>query len=498
MPCGQPRTHARLDRLRIGLERVTSHYLSAPRAPAELLSGFEAIRAELDVPDAFSPAALQDAQRAGELRLDAVDATHLPFVTIDPPSSMDLDQALFTQPRRSGYRVHYAIADVPAFIAAGSALDVEVRERAMTLYSPDRKVPLHPESLSEGAASLLPGVDRPALVWQIDLDQQGTIDDATVYRATVRSRAKLSYATVQQGLDAGTAQESLHLLREVGLLLQAQEAARGGVSLPGAEQEIVAEGNTFHLVLREPLPVEGWNAQISLLTGRAAAQIMLEGGIGILRTMPDPAPADIGRVRAVARSLHIDWPRDVTYPQIIATMDPEVPAQAALLNAVPALLRGASYTPFDGEPPALRTHSAVAAPYAHVTAPLRRLVDRWGLQICLSLCEGRDQAAWVRDGLADLPDQMATGSHRARALERANVDLVEAFVLQDQVGQEFVAAVLETRGNTSLVQLTDPPVISRVQGVLPLGERTTVKLRAVDVAARSVTFVPADQVAKKV
>ena len=129
---------------------------------------------------------------------------------------------------------------------------------------------------------------------------------------------------------------------------------------------------------------------------------------------------------------------------------------------------------------------------------MRRLVDRWGLQICLTLCEGRDQAAWVRDGLADLPDQMATGSHRARALERANVDLVEAFVLQDQVGQEFVAAVLETRGNTSLVQLTDPPVISRVQGVLPLGERTTVKLRAVDVAARSVTFVPADQVAKKV
>jgi len=498
MPYGQPRTHARPDRLRIGLERMTSRYLSAPRAPAELLSGFEAIRAELDVPQTFSPAALQDAERAGALRLGAVDATDLPFVTIDPPSSMDLDQALFIQPRGSGYRVHYAIADVPAFIAAGSALDVEVRERAMTLYSPDRKVPLHPQSLSEGAASLLPDQDRPALVWQIDLDQQGTIDDATVYRATVRSRAKLSYATVQQGLDAGTAQESLHLLREVGLLLQAQEAARGGVSLPGAEQEIVAEGNTFHLVLREPLPVEGWNAQISLLTGRAAAQIMLEGGIGILRTMPDPAPADIGRVRAVARSLHIDWPRDVTYPQIIATMDPEVPAQAALLNAVPALLRGASYTPFDGEPPALRTHSAVAAPYAHVTAPLRRLVDRWGLQICLSLCEGRDQAAWVRDGLADLPDQMATGSHRARALERANVDLVEAFVLQDQVGQEFVAAVLETRGNTSLVQLTDPPVISRVQGVLPLGERTTVKLRAVDVAARSVTFVPADQVAKKV
>lgn len=497
MPCGPQLAHAPRDLLGSRPGPVTSRYLSAPRATAELLSGFEAIRAELDVPGEFSAAALQEADHATALSREAVDATHLPFVTIDPPASMDLDQALHIQTRGSGYSVHYAIADVPAFIAPGSALDVEVRARAMTLYSPDRRIPLHPVSLSEGAASLLPDLVRPALVWRIDLDQQGGIADATVYRAIVRSRAKLSYAAVQQAIDSGTAQESLQLLREVGMLLQAQESARGGVSLPGAEQEIVAHGQTYDLVLREPLPVEGWNAQISLLTGRAAAQIMLDGGIGILRTMPDPAAADIGRVRAVARSLHIEWPGGVSYPQIIAAMDPEVPAHAALLNAVPALLRGASYTPFDGESPSLRTHSAVAAPYAHVTAPLRRLVDRWGLQICLALCEGREQPAWVREGLADLPDLMATGAHRARALERANVDLVEAFVLQDQVGQDFVAAVLDTRGSTSLVQLTEPPVISRVQGVLPLGERTVVRLRAVDVGARSVTFVPADQVGRE-
>lgn len=472
---------------------MTSRYLSAPSPPAELIAGFEAIRTELDVPRAFGPEALDDARAAAGLSVVAADATTIPFVTIDPASSMDLDQAVHIERTGPGYRVHYAIADVPSFVPPDSALANEVWARGMTLYSPDHKIPLHPELLSEDAASLLPDRTRPALVWEIDLDAEADMRRARVYRALVRSRAKLSYEAVQEALDGGAAETSLQLLREVGLLLQAQERARGGVSLPGAEQEIVTDGVTYDLVLREPLPVEGWNAQISLLTGRAAAQIMLDGGIGILRTMPDPTGADVGRVRAVARSLGLDWPRGEPYSEVIARMNPEEPSQAALLNAAPSLLRGAGYTPFDGQVPELTTHSAVAAAYAHVTAPLRRLVDRWGLQICLSLCQETNIPDWVRQSLFELPEAMSSGAGRARALERANVDLVEAFVLQDRVGERFDAAVLDTRGSSSLIQLTDPPVIARAKGALPMGERAQVRLQSVSVDARSVTFVPADQ-----
>jgi exoribonuclease R len=472
---------------------VTSRYLSAPNPAPELIAGFEAIRTELDVPRGFGPDALQDARAAAHARVTAVDATGIPFVTIDPATSMDLDQAVHIERVGPGYRVHYAIADVPSFVQPESALATEVWARAMTLYSPDQKTPLHPEILSENAASLLPAQTRSALVWEIDLDAQAGTRRARVYRARVRSRAKLSYEAVQEALDGGIAEESLGLLREVGLLLQSRERARGGVSLPGAEQEVVTDGTTYALVLREPLRVEGWNAQVSLLTGRAAAQMMIEGGIGVLRTMPAATPADVGRVRAVARSLGIEWPKAEPYADAIARMDPQRPTEAALLNAAPTLLRGAGYTPFDGVLPELTTHSAVAAPYAHVTAPLRRLVDRWGLQVCLSLCEGTDVPAWVRETLFDLPEAMRTGSRRARALERANVDLVEAFVLRDRVGEEFEAVVLDTRADTSLVQLREPAVIARAQGALPLGERTVVRLQEADVNRRFVTFVPADQ-----
>jgi exoribonuclease R len=80
---------------------------------------------------------------------------------------MDLDQALHVDRAGDGFRVHYAIADVAAFVTAGDAIDVEAHKRGETLYGADAKIPLHPKVLSEDAASLLPDQMRPALLWTI-------------------------------------------------------------------------------------------------------------------------------------------------------------------------------------------------------------------------------------------------------------------------------------------------------------------------------------------
>src|SRR5699024_8420478 len=129
-----------------------------------------------------------------------------------------------------------------------------------------------------------------------------------------------------------------------------------------------------------------WNAQISLLTGMAAAQIMLDGGIGILRTLPPADPRDLRRLRRAAAALGIGWPRDVDYPGLVATLDGRDPQHAAFMEEATSLFRGAGYLAFDVERGLPlpddedgRRHAAIAAPYAHVTAPLRRLVDRFGL-----------------------------------------------------------------------------------------------------------------------
>ncbi len=136
-------------------------------------------------------------------------------------------------------------------------MDVEANRRGETLYGADSKVPLHPKSLSEGAASLLPEQVRPALLWTIRVDATGEGTDVTVERALVRSTAKLDYEGVQMSIDRGDALETLMLLKEVGELRLRREAARGGVSLPLPEQEIDVDGDHWHLGVPVAAPGRG-------------------------------------------------------------------------------------------------------------------------------------------------------------------------------------------------------------------------------------------------
>ena len=178
------------------------------------------------------------------------------MVTIDPPTSQDLDQAMHLVRDGDGYVVYYAIADLAAFITPGDPIDLEANKRGETLYGADSKVPLHPTTISEGAASLLPDQVCPALLWTIKVDKTGEGTDVHVERARVRSTAKLDYAGVQRAIDDGSADESLMLLKEVGELRLAREAARGGVSLPLPEQEVSMAGEEWHLEFRAQLPTE--------------------------------------------------------------------------------------------------------------------------------------------------------------------------------------------------------------------------------------------------
>lgn len=459
-----------------------------PAAPA-----FEALRRELGVVEEFPPDALAEAQAAVDgPRLPTEDLTGLPFLTVDPPGSLDLDQAVQLGREGSGVRLRYAIADLSSFVRPGGALDRELRRRGETLYAPDHRVPLHPPVLGEDAASLLPDVVRPAVVWDLLLDSAGEPVQVDARRALVRSRRRLTYEGVQADLDAGTADEQLLLLREVGRLRQERAAERDAVDLPSLEQEVDL-GQDGHPVLafRAPLPVEGWNAQISLLTGAVAARTMLDGGVGLLRTMPPPEAADVAALRRSALALGLTWPEGTSYSAAVSALDPHEPRAAALLVLATRLLRGAGYTAFDGELPALRTHSAVAGPYAHATAPLRRLADRYVLQTCVALHAGEPVPDDVREALPQLPAVMSGADRAARALDRAGVDLAEALVLAPRVGERFRAQVVETGAKHGVVQLREPAVRARCAAPdLPLGQELEVELVTADPATRTVLFRP--------
>ena len=518
--------------------------------PAEVTRALDELRARYEVPTAFPPEALAEAEAAatswaqdGPARLladGARDARDLDLVTIDPPGSMDLDQAVLLErlPARSEaagasvgdapgsaatYRIHYAIASLATFVPPGGALDAELGRRGETIYAPDAATPLHPEVLSHGAASLLEDVDRPACLWTIDLDARGEVVSARVERALVRSRARLSYGQVQAAIDGeGTLPSSAPtdlpgLLAEIGRLRLEREVARGGISMTTPEQVVEvteAAGSAedsksaeapgpsgYRLAYRVPVPAEQYNAQISLLTGMCAARIMVECGVGILRTLPPARPEDYARLRRVAAALGIDWPAAQPYSELVRGLDHAVPAHAAFMDQAMSLFRGSGYlafgaggvgVPADDEASDTEeaVHSAIAARYAHVTAPLRRLVDRYGEEVCIAACAQAPVPEWVLQALPDLPDVMEQTGKRARAIGRGALTALEALVLRGHEDEVFDGVITSEREGRGELVLTEPAVVTEVRrGIgqsgdrLPVGERVRVRLLSADPAA---------------
>jgi exoribonuclease R len=293
---------------------------------------------------------------------------------------------------------------------------------------------------------------------------------------------------VAQQLADGTADEMLQLVREVGTLRLALEKQRGGASLQAPETVVEQIGGRYSLQRRAVQPLENWNAELSLLTGMEAAQIMLDGKVGILRTMPEADPQAFDKFRRQTEALGRPWPQDEPYGEYLDDVDGSEPGDLAILHAATRLFRGAGYTAFDGQLPADTMQAAIGAPYAHVTAPLRRLVDRYGLQVCEALVAGHEPSDAVRAALPRLPAEMAHGGNLSGQVANRSLDAVEAAVLAPRVGETFDATVVAQTKDGCTVQLTDPAVTAECAGHPQTGSRVRVRLVTADVPSATVAF----------
>ena len=279
---------------------------------------------------------------------------------------MDLDQAFAIEVAGDDIILHYAIADVGWFVRPGDPLDVEAFNRAVTVYLPDRRSTLYPTALSEGAASLLPDLDRPAVVFTVRIESDGKSRLDGVERAVVRSRAKLAYDSVS---DADLPQGFAELNRRIVVA----EQSRGATRVEFPEQQIARDENRHYtLRFRPRLVSEEQNAAMSLATNLAVADALLAAQTGVFRVMPEVDEHRLGRLRNAAHAFGLDWPRDAHARRVRAPRyRTTTPRTSAFLLAIRRASGGASYETFhDGRRP---WHAAVAATYVHATAPLRRL-----------------------------------------------------------------------------------------------------------------------------
>jgi len=451
--------------------------------PGHVLSdGLAALRVEMKLPAQFPPDVLAAAERAARRKPDAhADRTGMPFVTLDPASSTDLDQAFAIDESGRDLLLHYAIADVGWFVRDGDPLDVEAWQRGTTQYLPDGRVGLYPPLLSEAAASLLPEGPRPCILFTVRLDPDGNARLDGVERALVRSRAKLGYEHARASdLPSGFA--------EFARRMTVAEQRRGATRIEVPEQEVERDARgQFSLRFRPRNIAEDRNAALSLACNLAVARAMLDHHTGLFRVMAGPDDRDISRLRNVARAYGLVWPRGATLTQFERLLDPADPRQAAFAQAIHRSGSGARYQAY--EPGVTPWHAAVAAPYAHATAPLRRLADRYVGEAALAIATGQPVPEAATRAFETLPRVMARAESLGGRIEHGVVDLAEAVMLKDRVGADFEAVVTEIDQRGARIQLCGVPVVAQIgpADVLP-GDEVRVKLVSASPEARQVRF----------
>ncbi|HYJ53532.1 MAG TPA: RNB domain-containing ribonuclease [Allosphingosinicella sp.] len=448
---------------------------------AALAGGLVAIRGQFQVPEGFPPAVEAAAEAAARRTPDRhSDRTDRAFVTLDPAASTDLDQAFTIERSGADLLLHYAIADVGWFVDAGGPIEDEAWRRGATLYLPDGKARLYPAVLSEAAASLLPDGPRPAVVFTVRLSPDGAARLDGAERSVIRSRAKLAYSTATEG-------ELPPDFAEFAARVQAAERSRGAARVDPPEQEVAREDGRYQLVFRERTVAEDRNAALSLAANLAIADALLKHHTGLFRVMAGPDERAVRRLRHTAHALGLDWPKQEPLSTFERALDPADPRQAAFMTAIRRAGTGAAYVPY--RPGVVPHHAALAATYVHATAPLRRLADRYVVEAALAIANGAPVPETAAAAFETLPEVMARADARASQIERAVIDLAEAVMLQDRIGETFEAVVTDLDERGARIQLCDFPVVARTAAKhVDPGDSIRVKLIAAEPETRRIAF----------
>jgi len=443
--------------------------------------GFATIIDQFKLPSAFPSNVLDDANEAiapknGSGRPawceNRRDVTHLPLVTLDPASSTDLDQAFCLDRDGENLVLHYALADVGAFVRIGSAIETEAFERGVTIYGLAEKIPLYPKCISQSAASLLPDGPRPAVLVTVAVSPSGALQLRGVERVVCQSQAKLAYDSVDMS--------KLPYLEEFARRMWMDEQARGAVRVEFPKQEVIVDETApggVRLDLLPRKPSESVNATLSLAANMALGSLMKEAGVGLFRVMDDPEPRAVNALRRAAHALGIGWLESESLRDLQRQMDPSnLTHQRFLLEARRAGGR-ASYAEFSQKK--APWHSAIAATYGHATAPMRRLADRYVLDLACLLVNSEPVPAWLSERIANLPAVMARCEGKSASVDRAVIDLLEAVSLQHRIGEVLEAEVVDA--DAGMVQTRDSAIRSRATKLPAVKNGDIVRVR-IDVA----------------
>ncbi len=457
----------------------------------------EADRAELDM----SRAQLQNLDERKDLR-------HLLWSSIDNADSEDLDQLeyaerLDAQPGGEA-RLYVAIADVDACVRQGGHIDKYASTNATSVYTGVHVFPMLPEELSTDRTSLLPGKDREAMVMQIDVLDDGSVENFQVYFALVHNYAKLAYERVARWLKAkaaetGTSMQSYPALDSVpGLAKQIRLQEEICLNLREANER--AGALSVQTIEARPVAVDGVIVDLKVTeTNRARDMIqsfMVTMNSALARYMDAHGAAIIQRVVKEPKR----WTKLIELAASFGTTLPVEPDAVALacfvaqrrladiagfpefsLTIVKLLGPGQYVVHVPGQPD--EGHFGLAVhEYTHATAPNRRYADLV-IQRQVKAMLRSDKTPYPVDDLRAIAEHCMDRENAARKVERNMRKAAAAVLLAPRIGEEFDAIVTGASGKGVYVRLIHPPAEGRVvrnEKHLDVGDKIRVRLIAAD------------------
>jgi ribonuclease R len=435
-----------------------------------------------EIPQAFSPAALREANEAKPATLKGrEDWRDLPLVTIDPPDAKDHDDAVHAEPdpdpnNKGGYIVNVAIADVAYYVRPGSALDRDALARGNSVYFPDRVVPMLPERISNDLCSLVPGEPRGALAVRMVIGNDGRKRSHSFHRVLMRSAAKLNYAQAQAAIDgrpddtAGPLLDPiLKPLYDAYAVVKKARDERDPLDLDIAERKILLkpDATVDRVVVPERLDAHKLIEEFMILANVAAAEMLEKKTLPLIyRVHDEPTLEKVHALQEFLKTLDLPFAKSGAL-------------RPALFNRVLAQVKGHDSEPLVNEV-VLRSQAQAEYSaenyghfglnlrrYAHFTSPIRRYADlvvHRALIRGLGLGEGALPETETAESLSEVAAQISVTERRAMKAERETADRLIAHFLADRIGATFQGRISGVTRAGLFVKLSD----TGADGLIPI------------------------------
>jgi len=406
------------------------------------------------IPHEFAHAALAEAEAAGPAPLAGrEDIRAVPLVTIDDEDARDFDDAVWAEPdpepaNRDGFRLLVAIADVAWYVRPGAALDRAAAERGNSVYFPDRVVPMLPEALSNGLCSLKPGEDRPCLAVELAIDTEGKKRRHRVFRAMMRSAARLTYRTVQDARD-GIADAATRIPPHVldplygayrALARARRERGTLDLDLPERRIEMGADGRVKSIAARSRFDSHRLIEEFMILANVAAAEMLEARRAPVMyRVHDEPSREKVEALRAFLEGLGYALAKgEVLMPRHFERVLAKAAGTPHAQVVSEMILRAQAQAAYG--PENIGHFGLALRRYCHFTSPIRRYADllvHRALITALGLGPGGLPAEDNARHFVAAAEHVSMAERRAQKAERDTADRLVAAFLADATGAVF-------------------------------------------------------------